>query len=184
MTPSELLQSIQIIELKDLGELKWFLGIKIHRDRTLRKLWLSQESYIDKIAARFSHFIDGPCHTRHPKQPLSADKLVARTDDASEKEIKLYQRLIGSLLYVAIITRPDVAFATSRLSQHLRNPSPDHINRAFDLLAFLRSTKDLSIVFGGEETAITVMSDASFADNPDLKSSQGFMIKVFGGATS
>ena len=42
------------IEIKELGELKWFLGIRIIRDRSKRKLWLCQDSYIEKIAQRFN----------------------------------------------------------------------------------------------------------------------------------
>jgi len=34
-------------ELKFLGELKWFLGIHVLRDRQSKKLWLSQKAYID-----------------------------------------------------------------------------------------------------------------------------------------
>jgi hypothetical protein len=45
---------------------------------------------------------------------------------ASAHEICTYQKKIGSLLYVAVITRPDIAFATSRLARFNINPSPEH----------------------------------------------------------
>jgi Reverse transcriptase (RNA-dependent DNA polymerase) len=41
-------------EFKDLGDLKWFLGIRVIRDRPNRKLWLCQDAYINKIANKFN----------------------------------------------------------------------------------------------------------------------------------
>jgi len=46
-------------EMRDLGELSWFLGIRVIRDRSQKKLWLCQDSYIKKIAATF-HLTVGP----------------------------------------------------------------------------------------------------------------------------
>ena len=43
----------EIYTVKDIGELKWFLGLRIVRDRSQRKLWLLQDSYVEKIARRF-----------------------------------------------------------------------------------------------------------------------------------
>lgn len=46
-------------EFKDLGDLKWFLGVRVIRDRPRRKLWLCQDAYICKIASKF-HLTQGP----------------------------------------------------------------------------------------------------------------------------
>ena len=45
---------LEFYEMRDLGALKWFLGIRVIRDRTIRKIWLCQDSYIDKVARTFS----------------------------------------------------------------------------------------------------------------------------------
>jgi Reverse transcriptase (RNA-dependent DNA polymerase) len=42
---------IAAYEMRDIGELKWFLGIRVTRDRLRRRIWLSQDLYIRKICA-------------------------------------------------------------------------------------------------------------------------------------
>jgi hypothetical protein len=156
-------------------DLQWFLGVEIIRDRPNRKLWLSQASYIDKIARLASRK-----DIRHDT-PMSGIELLPRTGFASPSEINLYQRKIGSLLYAAVTTRPDIAFATSRLARFLTNPGPEHQNAADRVLLYLLETRSQALQLGGGDT-LDVASDASFADNTlDRKSSQGYIIKLFGG---
>jgi hypothetical protein len=96
-------------------------------------------------------------------------------------EIRRYQRKIGSLLYVAVMTRPDIAFATSRLARFLVNPSRTHQDAADRTLLYLNRTKALALQLGGGDDLV-VSSDASFADNSlDRKSSQAYAMKLFGG---
>jgi hypothetical protein len=104
--------------MRDLGELSWFLGIRIIRDRPHRKLWLCQDAYIKKIANTF-HLTD----RKPPATPLVLDELVPSDKQASPQDIYLYQRKMGSLLYTTIITRADAARAANKLSEFLTNPS-------------------------------------------------------------
>jgi Reverse transcriptase (RNA-dependent DNA polymerase) len=62
---------LQQYEIRALGDLQWFLGIRIERDQANRKLWLCQDSYIEKIASRFNIQPE-----RFPKSPLPADELT------------------------------------------------------------------------------------------------------------
>ena len=88
---------------------------------------------------------------------------------------------MGSLLYVAVTTRPDVAFAVSRLAKFLINPGPLHHKAADKVIGYLADTRDLVLHFGGAND-FEVISDALFADNTlDRKSSQAFAIKLFRG---
>ena len=89
-------------EMHTLGELKWFLGIRIIRDRSQRKIWLCQDSYIKKLATRFGVKLEG----KHPKTPLSCEKIIPNSSkDVDEKVKRQYQKLVGSLNYAAWITR-------------------------------------------------------------------------------
>jgi len=98
-------------------------------------------------------------------------ELLPRKDLATAAEINLYQRKIGSLLFVAVNTRPDVAFATSRLARFLTNPSTEHQRAADRVLLYLHHTRALGLQFGGNDDLV-VASDAPFADNTlDRKSS-------------
>ena len=156
-------------------DLQWFLGIEIIRDRPNQKLWLSQASYIDKISRLVDH------HDIRHETPMAAIELLPRTGLASKAEVNRYQRKIGSILYAAVTTRPDIAFASSRLSRFLSNPSKEHHAAADRVLLYLADTRLLGLQLGGADT-LEVASDASFADNTlDRKSSQGYIIKLFGG---
>jgi hypothetical protein len=57
---------------------------------------------------------------------MSKEELLPSEDIASYKRITKFQRKIGSLLYAAVITRLDIAFAVSRLSRFMTNPRPKH----------------------------------------------------------
>jgi hypothetical protein len=156
--------------------LKWFLGLEVIRDFEAQKVWLSQAAYIDKITRLVTD------HTIRHETPMARIELLPRKDLATAAEINLYQRKIGSLLFVAVNTRPDVAFATSRLARFLTNPSTEHHRAADRVLLYLHHTRALGLQFGGTDDMV-VASDASFADNTvDRKSSQGFILKLFGGA--
>lgn len=145
------------------------------RDRQQRKIWLSQAAYIDKTA-RLANRND----LKHDT-PMSTDELLPREGFALLSEINRYQRKVGSLLFAAVTTRPDIAFATSRLARFLTNPGPRHQAAADRVLLYLKKYRALALELGGEDT-LKVASDASFADNTqDRKSSQGYVIKLFGG---
>jgi hypothetical protein len=159
-------------------DLQWFLGVEIIRDRAKKLIHLSQAQYIDKI----SRLIDKQ-GLRHDT-PMGAAELLPYERVALYSEINRYQRKIGSLLFAAVTTRPDVAFATSRLARFLSNPSTEHHDAADRVLLYLKSTQHYVLTLGGGDTMI-VMSDASFADNTqDRRSSQGYVILLFGGLIS
>jgi hypothetical protein len=156
------------------GQLQWFLGIEVLRDRENRLVWLSQSSYIDKISRLASTL-------QKNDTPMGLGELLPYDGKASAYEICSYQKKVGSLLYVAVITRPDIAFATSRLARFNINPSPEHQKAADRALCYLQSTRFLALQFGGGDD-FEVASDASFADNTlDRKSSQAYAMKLFGG---
>lgn len=112
---------------------------------------------------------------------MATIELKPRSGLATPSEINRFQRKIGSLLFAAVTTRLDIAFATSRLARFLLNPSPEHHDAADRVLLYLLSTRQRALQLGGG-TDLQIASDASFADNTtDRKSSQGYAIKLFGG---
>jgi transposase InsO family protein len=169
-------------ELKHIGELKWFLGIHVLRDRRTKQLWLSQQAYIDKLTARFDINTEG----RLPDTPMAESELMPSPSIATKKDIEAYQRKTGSILFAAITTRPDVAFACSRLARFNTNPNEKHHEAADRVLRYLHKTRGYTLQYGGNTArpvqAFICASDASFADNSlDRKSSQGFIMTLFGG---
>lgn len=156
-------------------DLQWFLGVEIVRDRRQRVIQLSQTAYIEKVSHLAEH-----SNVRHDT-PMANLELLPSPNLATPAETNRYQRKIGSLLFAAVTTRPDVAFATSRLARFLVNPSTEHQKAADRVILYLNGTKTRALQLGHGE-GLEVASDASFADNTvDRKSSQGYVIKLFGG---
>jgi len=108
--------------MRDMGELKWFLGIRIIRDRAQRKLWMCQDSYIEKIANRF-HLAD----VKTPATPMAIAKAEKNEAQASPQRILEYQQKVGSALFATIITRPNAARTANKLSEYNQNPSEYHL---------------------------------------------------------
>jgi hypothetical protein len=101
-----------------------------------------------------------------------------------KSDIKRYQELIGSLLYTAMLLKPDIAFAILKLSHFLINPGPEHFTAALRVLRYIWSQRFLSIQYGSNEHSsegIVIANDASFAnDEKTRKSSQKYIILLFG----
>src|SRR5262249_52773673 len=102
-----------------------------------------------------------------------------------------YQRKMGSILYAAITTCPDITFVASRLERFNQNPGPEYQCAAARVIQYLYGTRYKAIYYGGdmegreESNGVRLFvcaSDASFADNSvDRKSSQGYVMTLFGG---
>lgn len=125
-----------------LGELKWFLGVRIVRDWTAGAIWLVQDSFIDKVSAKFDL---AQTSGRYPAVPLTDSYLLASVEDASVERTQLYQQLVGSLAYISTFTRPDVSRAHSVLARHLQNPGQKHVAAAKHVWRYLIGTKYLAI---------------------------------------
>jgi hypothetical protein len=184
-------------EMRNMGELNWFLGIRVIRDRPNRRLWLCQDSYIDKVIKRY-HLE----HRKTPHTPLPSEPLVPYESSATPQEIHAYQQRVGSLNFATTVTRADAAKASSILAEFMHNPSPKHIDAADHALLYLYGTKSLAIEFSaGTSTMEAIIkelpapdldrddpdhfqasSDAAFADDTKTRrSSEGYLFKLFGG---
>ena len=186
-------QMLATYEIRELGELKWFLGIRVIREELSRSIYLIQDSFIDKIATRF----DLRSSMRYPDVPLRDNVLLPSTEEPNAARTQRYQQLVGSLAYISTSTRPDVARAHSVLARHLQNPGQKHMYAACHVWRYLIGTKDLAIRASADMqqgiTSIAMLSqqeheplfygasDAAFADEPETRrSSQGYIFKLYG----
>lgn len=151
-------------KMRDLGELKWFLGIKIMRNRAQQKLWLCQDSYVSKIAASF-HLEE---LIRYPNTPMTVENLENYSGKATSQEIYAYQRRVGSLLYATTITRPDATRTANKLSEFLQNLGPSHMEAVNRAIAYLYNTRFLALEYSkSNPNAVPFIcsSDAAYADD-------------------
>jgi transposase InsO family protein len=165
--------------MKELGDVAWFLGCRIIRDRKARKIWIVQDSYLSTMAERFGIELK-KCLT-----PMKAGIELVKAPagfNATKQAKKQYQELVGSLMWPATITRGDVAVTVSKLAMHLTNPTTDHLQAAIHCAEYLLATKNDGICLGGNELQLEGFVDASWADNSDdRRSTCGFVFKFGGG---
>lgn len=119
--------------------------------------------------------------------PLSVGTVLQRaSDDADLLDTSQYSYsgLIGSLLYLAVCTRPDIAQAVGALARYMAQPTTAQWKAALGVLRYLSSTADQGIVFGGGK-GLAGYSDADYAGDPDSRrSTTGYVFLLYGGAIS
>lgn len=166
-----------VFTVHDLGQAHVFLGVVIERDRENRILKISQRRMALDVVERF-----GMAEARVQPQPMR-EKTELRQGEGERVEAP-YAQLVGSLLYLAGATRPDLAFVASALARFMSNPQVIHWKLAKDVLAYLAGTADLGIVYGGE-AGLCAWADADYAGDRDAyKSTAGFVFTFGGGAVS
>jgi hypothetical protein len=180
-------------EVNDLGAASLYLGIRITRDRPARKLWLSQRHFITDLLTTYNLL------NAHPSPVPLRQKLCSLPDappnslpEIPDDEVKIhYQRLVGSLLYLALCTRPDIAYATMALGQYNANPTRAHLLAAKGVLRYLLGTIDYGLEYNftqapvGPPASVIIPSDCAFtdadwaSDERDRRSISGFAFFLF-----
>ena len=103
----------QELQVKDMGELHYFLGLKVDQDQETGNVWNGQKSYTENILRRV-----GMENCKAIRTPVDAStKLLKAVDDDTDIDQKLYQSAVGSLLYLSIATRPDITFAVNNVAK-------------------------------------------------------------------
>ena len=171
-------------ECVDHGDVGYFLGFNVYRDRQQRKLWISLEHYFDALLDKFDMANCNPAKT--PLPPGFAP-VVATDDDFAAARHLDYPQIVGSVLYAATITRPDLAHTASLLSRFISKWSLAHYAAAKHLLRYIRATSDLCLTFDAEAGKRLVLgfADADWGGCLDTRrSTTGYLFKVFGGVVS
>ena len=167
-------------EMREIGDMKWFLGIRVIRDREQRKLWLCQDAYLDQIAGKY-----GLTNQKAPQTPMQTQELLPNTREASDHDILAYQQKVGSITYATTITRPDAARASQKLAEFLQNPSPEHHAAADRVIIYLYHTRTYALEYGSTNQTAALFrsaSDAAYADDPETRrSTEGYCFHLFGG---
>ena len=167
-------------KLKDLGPIRDYLGVEVNYDLSKGILKLSQTKYLTKVLERFDISNKNPKYT-----PLKASiRLEPNKEQAIEAEIKWFQAAIGSLLYLAMATRPDIAYSVILLARFASNPSIEHKNAVNNIFNYLSKTKDLGIIYSKDENInyISGYCDADYAgDIASAKSTSGYIFYIANG---
>ena len=128
---------------KDLGEIHWLLNLKINQNKQVGTISIPQEAYINSILERFN-LQDAKIYSSplDPNTKLSKDQCPNMTEDKKKMEMVTCRQAIGSLMWAAVATQPDIAFAVSLLSQFLENHGETHWNVTKRVFKYLKGTKN------------------------------------------
>lgn len=175
MTLDVILKDLQkYFGLKDLGNLKSYLGLQINCcDNYVN---ISQKTYILTLLKNFNM-----TNCKTAKTPLAHRKLEKPSN--GESIIAPYQNLIGCLMYLAVNSRPDIAFAVSYLSQFNTCYGKEHWQAAKRILQYLKGTLEYSLTYRKTgELDLHGFCDADWANCTfDRRSYTGYIFKLAGG---
>ena len=138
-------------KMKDLGDLKYFLGIEVLRSKN--GIVLSQRKYalelISDCGLGGSKPASTPLESGVKLTTVEYDEATAKTDDPLYENVTAYQRLIGRLLYLTT-TRPDICFAVQVLSQFMQKPKVSHWEAALRLVRYIKGCPGQGILLSSE----------------------------------
>ncbi|XP_059590837.1 retrovirus-related Pol polyprotein from transposon RE1 isoform X2 [Vitis vinifera] len=161
-------------EVKDLGNLKYFLGMEVARSR--KGIVVSQRKYILDLLKETGMLGCKPIET-----PMDSQKKLGIEKESTPVDRGRYQRLVGRLIYLSH-TRPDIGFAVSAVSQFMHSPTEEHMEAVYRILRYLKMTPGKGLFFRKTENRDTeVYSDADWAGNIiDRRSTSGYCSFVWG----
>ncbi|KAF0690300.1 Aste57867_18326 [Aphanomyces stellatus] len=167
------------IKMKRQGDVHFFLGIKVVRDRDAGTITLSQEAYACKVWERFGMANCAGCNT-----PEVDERDDLWHDDSQPKaDQELYRSIVGNLLYLMTYTRPDLAHAVQRLSRHLYDLREPHMVGAKRVLRYVKQTASAGITFKGGMRFLAGTATQAGRRGP-TKSTSGMICFVGSGAVA
>lgn len=186
---------------KHLGSLSWFLGMAIDRHDD-GSVTINQTQYVKKLVSKF--FAKPPEKRATPcKEGVFQRLRPAQSDIEREKASRVpYLQLIGSLLYLSCMTRPDIAYHMAILCSFMHDPTVQAYSAALDLLAYVATTSTSHLTFTGScacplgipddrrlqvesNHGMVLYSDASWHSSDDLgRNMFGFVMYMYGGPVS
>uniref|UniRef100_A0A5S6R247 Reverse transcriptase Ty1/copia-type domain-containing protein n=1 Tax=Trichuris muris TaxID=70415 RepID=A0A5S6R247_TRIMR len=163
-------------ECKHLGKVSYFLGVKFSHFND-GCVTLTQEAYIQRLLQRYRMQDAKGVNTPMEMRPFFTDK--GSSEETTES--LPYKELIGSLLYLAQRTRPDISFAVAKLSQYCSNFTEQHWTAAKRVSGYLKQTKGLGITYRPTYEPLTAYTDADWASCIETrKSTTGYIVLLSG----
>lgn len=173
-------------QMKDMGIASSALGIRITRNENDGTIKIDQSQYIADILKRYrmdeSNPISAPLDIN---QKLSSEMCPTTEAERIEMAKVPYMSAIGSLLFAAQITRPDISFAVNLLSRFGANPGKAHWTAVKRVMRYLKGTIEKGITYRKQESELTGFCDADWGSDLDSRrSTTGYIFMLQGGAIS
>jgi len=163
---------------KDLGQLKYFLGVEVARSK--KGIFLSQRKYVLDLLAETGKLGAKPCCT-----PMVPNVHLTKDDGDPLDDPERYRKLVGKLNYLTV-TRPDIAYAVSIVSQFMSAPTIKHWAALEQILCYLKGAPGLGILYSDHRhTRIECFANADWAGSRiDRRSTTGYCVFIGGNLVS
>lgn len=171
---------LKVMKIKDLGEANLILSVRVRREKN-GSVTIDQTNYIEEILKELDQ---EDCYVHPAPLPIQAQQREPPTEE-NETDQHQYRKAMGCLQYLAGGTRPDIAYATSKLSQYCEKPTTKDWENCVHLLGYLKKTKEFKINYKKTDKILEAFVDADWAGDPDSAvSTTGYVVKLAGGAIS
>ena len=163
-------------DIKDMGELHYFLGVKVLKNSTDNSIWIGQPNYTAEIIEKFG--LKDAKSIATPVNP--AVKLVKAQEGDELADMNIYQSAVGSLQYLSTMSRPDITYAVSNVAKFLSKPTKVHWTAVKRIIRYLKGTLNYGLVYRKRSlTGVIGYSDSDFAgDQDDRKSTSGYIFQI------
>jgi hypothetical protein len=170
----------------DLGPVTFLLGMNIIRKE--KKLYIDQKYYLKRLLESTGMLDCNPAATPLPANFRTHPDFTENTSPLDTK-IYPYRQILGSLMYVMVATRPNLAFAVTVLSKNMQEPRWCDWMKLKHVLRYIKGTQHYSLCYDGalstSAAAIHGYADADWASDPETRRSYaGFVFLLAGGAVS
>jgi hypothetical protein len=169
----------KMFEVSDLREPNKIVGIEISGDREKKSITITQLIYIDAILKKYEMEDVNPVTTL-----MDSNLKLEPSEPEVRNRSNNYVSLIGSMMYVAVATRLDIAYAVNRLASFMVNPTLSHWNAAKQVMQYLKETRNYGITYLKTENPddhVYRYSGASFANNSGRMSVSKYNFMKAGG---
>lgn len=165
-------------EMKDLQEVKCFLGLNIRRDREAGVMTIDQQAYVKSVLERF-----GMSDCKPSAIPMEPRLKLEKGKDPKEYTDKPYRELIGCLMYLMVTSRPDLSAAVNYFAGFQCCPTNEHWVHLKRVLRHLRGTADYKLLYQRRNSTgkLEAFADADWGNDPnDRRSVSGFVVQLHG----
>ena len=159
--------------MKDMGKLKYFLGIEVSRGP--EGIFLSQRKYTLDIIAETGNLGCKPAAT-----PLEQNHQLSKVDSPVLTDPRKYKRLVGRLLYL-LHTRPELSYSVHVLSQFMQTPKEAHWEAAQRIVRFLKGSPGRGIMLSSSpDMSLTTYCDSDWSSCPTTRRSLSAFVVLLG----